>query len=304
MDLSSLNNMYHIQQVADITGISKQLIRKWEARYNIIQPKRLDNGYRVYNDIDINILLHVKVLIEQGHSVKQAAELVKAEQQSNNMQMIHEKSASRSHEEMNDFVLQLLEKGSYCDEQEVNLLLQQAYHHLGLERFMNTVIIPFLKEVGDRWESGQWCAYQESLVSLAVRDFLILIRRNFQYKENAPLALGACLPNEHHEIPVHLLLIQIMLKGWKTTLIGASPAPDSIESFVEKLKPQIVLLSASTTLPFEMNGQLVERLDRFAENHPETRFYLGGAGTLKYQKHLNLQAITIKSTLKEIKEFE
>ena len=176
MDLSSLNSTYHIQQVADITGISKQLIRKWEARYNIIQPKRLDNGYRVYNDIDINILLHVKVLIEQGHSVKQAAELVKAEQQSNNMQMIHEKSASRSHEEMNDFVLQLLEKGSYCDEQEVNLLLQQAYHHLGLERFMNTVITPFLKEVGDRWESGQWCAYQESLVSLAVRDFLILIR--------------------------------------------------------------------------------------------------------------------------------
>lgn len=304
MDVSSLNNTYHIQQVADITGISKQLIRKWEARYNIIQPKRLDNGYRVYNDADINILLHMKALAEQGHSIKQAAQLVKDAQQSNTMHMIHEHSVSHTHEEMNEFVIQLLEKGTNCNEQEVHLLLQQAYHHLGLERFMNTVIIPLLKEVGDRWQSGQWCAYQESLVSFAVRDFLILIRRNFQYKANAPLALGACLPNEQHEIPVHLLLIQLMLQGWKTTLIGASPAPDSIESFVEKLKPQIVFLSASTTLPFEMDGKLAERLDLFAKNHPETRFYMGGAGTMKYQEHLNLYVITIVNTLKEIKEFK
>ncbi|WP_243387179.1 MerR family DNA-binding transcriptional regulator [Bacillus kexueae] len=38
---------YHIQQVLNLTGLSKQVIRKWEERYQIVQPQRLDNGYRI-----------------------------------------------------------------------------------------------------------------------------------------------------------------------------------------------------------------------------------------------------------------
>ena len=41
--------------------------------------ERLDNGYRIYSDKDINTLLTVKALAEQGHSIKQAAILVKTE---------------------------------------------------------------------------------------------------------------------------------------------------------------------------------------------------------------------------------
>ena len=79
MDQASITGAYYIQQVADITGISKQVIRKWEERYQLIQPTRLDNGYRIYSDKDINTLLTVKALAEQGHTIKQAALLVKTE---------------------------------------------------------------------------------------------------------------------------------------------------------------------------------------------------------------------------------
>ena len=74
---SDENGLFAIQQVADITGLSKQVIRKWEERYGIIQPKRLDNGYRVYSQEDVKTLLKIKLLSEQGHSLKQAALLVK-----------------------------------------------------------------------------------------------------------------------------------------------------------------------------------------------------------------------------------
>jgi len=37
-----------------------------------------------------------------------------------------------------------------------------------------------------------------------------------------------------------------MLKGWNTILLGASPAPGAIESTIEKLKPdKVILLPAS-----------------------------------------------------------
>ncbi len=67
---------YSIQQVAEMTGLSKQVIRKWEDRYGIITPQRLDNGYRIYSQEEIALLKKIIKLTEAGHSVKQAATLV------------------------------------------------------------------------------------------------------------------------------------------------------------------------------------------------------------------------------------
>ena len=74
---SNENGFFTIQQVADITGLSKQVIRKWEERYGIIKPKRMENGYRIYSKQDVQTLLKTKLLSEQGHTLKQAALLVK-----------------------------------------------------------------------------------------------------------------------------------------------------------------------------------------------------------------------------------
>lgn len=300
MDQSSIKGAYYIQQVADITGISKQVIRKWEERYQLIQPKRLDNGYRMYSNKDINILLMVKALAEQGHSIKQAALLAKNEVVLPNLPTLSERGLLHDHEEMNTFVLQLLQNGTHCDEQGINLTLQQAYYHLGLESLINSVIIPFLKEVGHRWEKGEWSEFQEALSSLSVRDFLVPIRRNFQLNSDAPLLLGACLPHEQHEVPVHLLLLKVMLKGWKTMLVGSSPAPGSIESIVERLKPNKVVLSATTTTPFDKNPNLIKDLDYFAYNHPDIEFYLGGAGTMEYASKINLHKILLTNSFEEL----
>ena len=189
-----------------------------------------------------------------------------------------------------------------CNEQGMNLTLQQAYHHFGLDTFLTSVVIPFLKEVGHRWEKGQWSEYQESLASLVVRDFLIQIRRNFQYREDAPLILGACLPYEQHEVPVHIILLQVMLRGWKTILIGASPAPGSIESFVQKLKPKKVLLSATTTIPFNQNPHLLENLDQFAAHYKDTEFYLGGAGSIEYTRDMKFNALHVTNSIEDLFE--
>lgn len=66
---TGMTGIYTIQQVSNVTGLSKQVIRKWEERYEFIQPERLENGYRVYSEKDVNALLRVKLLSEKGYSV-------------------------------------------------------------------------------------------------------------------------------------------------------------------------------------------------------------------------------------------
>ena len=296
MTPSDLNGMYFIQQVSDMTGLSKQVIRKWEERYHLVQPQRLENGYRIYSDVDINSLLSVKNLSGQGHSIKRAVELTKVRTDLFNTVSEHPHTHPPI---LNEYVFQLLEKGTHCDEQELQLLLQKAYHSFSLADFLTSVIIPFLREVGNRWNNKEWTEYQEAVSSLIVRDFLVQIRRNYQCREDAPLVLGACLPYERHEIPLHILLLQFMTKGWKTILVGASPAPGSIESLVEKLKPVKVLLSATTTAPFENDPDLLKRLDQFAVDHKQINFYLGGTGALDYTKNKTLGGIHVTNSIED-----
>ncbi|MCR2806801.1 MerR family transcriptional regulator [Paenibacillus soyae] len=294
---------YYIKQVAKVTGLSAQLIRKWEERYRLIAPKRLPNGYRLYSEDDVNALLTVKALQKQGHSIAEAALLLKENKRkldSSFDEPAREPLLGEDQSKLNRFVIALLECGSACNELELAFQLQQAYHFYGLSGFLTEVVSPFLKEVGDRWESGEWDEYQESVSSLVVRDMLVQIRRNYQHNDNAPLVVGACLPMEQHEIPVHFLLLQFLLKGWKTFLIGASPAPGSIEALVSRLKPRIVLLSASTTLPFEHDPDLLAKLDRFAGRMPGTSFYMGGAGALAYTGDLPPEWITIARSIDEV----
>ena len=300
MTKSSAGGHYNIQQVADVTGLSKQVIRKWEERYELVKPNRLENGYRIYSEQDVKTLLRVKALSEQGYSLKQAVVLVKEGTDLEEVEL--EVELKEPYVELNDYVFQLLEKGTYCDEIEINFILQQGYHHFGLERFLMQIILPFLNEVGNRWEKGEWDEYQESVSSMVVRDFLVQIRRNFHYREVAPLVMGACLPNESHEIPLHILLLQFMLKGWKTVLVGSSPAPGAIESLVQKLKPDIVLLSASTSIPFEKSPKLLSDLDQFASKHEKIEFYIGGAGAMQHVACKNLKAIRLANSLEEVLE--
>lgn len=298
MSLNPADWHYNITQVSEITGLSKQVIRKWEERYQIVQPMRLDNGHRVYSDQDLQLFLKVRGLSQQGYSIKQAVEIVKEEK--NHRDIVIPSSPTVLNEEMNDFYFLLLENGTHCNEFELNRILQQAHQTLGLSEFLTNVVIPFLKEVGNRWEKKEWSEYQECLSSMAVRDYLVQIRRNFRWKENAPLMMGACLPGEYHEIPLHILLLQGMMAGWKSFLVGSSPAIGTIESLVRELRPKVVLLSATTTKSFEQYQSLIQQLDTFAANNQSIKFFIGGEGIKEYLKDHKLHFISFASSMKEV----
>lgn len=91
-----------------------------------------------------------------------------------------------------------------------------------------------------------------------------------------------------------------MIKGYKTILVGSSPAPNAINSLVERLKPDMVLLSATTTTPFEKDPDLLANMDDFAAKHKNIRFYLGGGGSIQYMKGKHLNSITVAKSISDI----
>lgn len=279
---------YSIQQVSEITGLSKQIIRKWENRYKIIRPKRLDNGYRIYSEEEVQTLKQLVHLTSSGMTIKQAVE-----------QYLTQIKTTQSNPVIY-FREALVHAGKEANEQQILHLLEQAHHTLGIERLVEEVVVPFLHQIGELWCEESWGEYQEAISSQTIRDFLSHMRRHYFVKESAPLILGSCLPGEHHEIPMQILLIQCMLKGYRTIMLGPSPAPTAIQSIIMQTKPDIVLLTASTDTPFTEHAESVVALEQFAQNHTYITFHLGGAGVSKYCKQLNLRALRETHSIQDI----
>lgn len=280
---------YSIQQVADMTGLSKQVIRKWEDRYHIIQPQRLDNGYRRYSEDEVNILKQLASLTNSGMTIKQAIDTYK-------------KHNSPKEEENPVFHYRkaLIQSGTIGNEQQILNLLEQAHHKFGVEKLIEEIVIPFLHEVGQLWCERAWGEYQEAISSQTVRDFLSHVRRHFFVPEDAPLVIGSCLPGERHEIPMQILLIQCMLRGYQTTMLGPSPAPTAIQSTIALKKPKMVLLTGSTDIPFTEHAQAIFTLEKLAQVHEEIAFFIGGAGSEMYYDEFGLHALKLSRSIHDI----
>lgn len=292
---------YTIQQVSDLTGLSKQVIRKWEERYDVIHPQRLDNGYRMYSHKEVTTLIRIQSLIDEGMTVKQAIHVLSQERLTLGTQNIFAQVEIPPQQDYTQHIVSvLLQEGMQGNDKQMLYLLQQAHHTLGVKNLVYNVVIPFLEEVGNRWCTGEWGEFQEALSSLVIRDFLANLRRGLYVQEDAPLILGSCLPNERHEIPLYILLLQSQLLGYRSTMLGPSPAPTAIQSTIELTNPKIVILSAITDLPFQDDYKTIENLDEFAGKYPHIRFYLGGPGAIQSLQDRPLQHILLTSQIQDI----
>src|SRR5699024_11657725 len=123
----------------------------------------------------------------------------------------------------------IIERCDIYEEENLNLLIKQANHEYGLDLFLKNTVQPFLRKVGSIWKSKEWDESQETISSLVVRDFLTELNRNFPINVDAPIVLGFCLPNERHEIPLQILLLQLEIRGWRTIRVAPSPKFSAIE---------------------------------------------------------------------------
>lgn len=279
---------YSIQQIADLTGLSKQLIRKWENRYQIIQPKRLPNGYRVYTNSELQVLTAISTLTNSGLTVSQAIERYTKEQK------------ATKQDETLSIHQALIRAGTIGDEQQLLHFLEYAHHKFGVEKLLEQIVVPFLREVGQLWCERAWGEYQEAISSQTVRDFLANIRRHYFVQADAPLVLGSCLPGERHEIPMQILLIQCMLRGYQTMMLGPSPAPTAIQSTIALKKPKMVLLTGSTQIAFTEHAQSIHMLEKLAQAHEDIQFYIGGAGAEQHYNQFGLQALKLAHSTSDI----
>ncbi|MFN8611904.1 MAG: MerR family transcriptional regulator [Vulcanimicrobiota bacterium] len=75
MKTSEQHGHYRAKTLAAAAGISTNLLRAWERRYELFEPDRRASGHRLYTEDDLCVIRRVRELVDSGLSIGEVAAL-------------------------------------------------------------------------------------------------------------------------------------------------------------------------------------------------------------------------------------
>ncbi|HKG94051.1 MAG TPA: cobalamin-dependent protein [Gemmatimonadaceae bacterium] len=123
------------------------------------------------------------------------------------------------------------------------------------------VIQPAQFEVGRRWQANEISVAQEH-VATAVSQLVVshLYHHIDRATPNGRLVLVACAQGELHELGARLAADFLEMSGFNVVFLGANVPAGSLVRMVQQMKPDLVIISAATTLCFPGLRDMVKAL--------------------------------------------
>lgn len=252
---------YSISDIEGLIGIKAHTIRAWEARYNLVPPKRTPTNIRFYDEADLKLLLNIVTLNEKGYKISRIAKMSK--------EQIAELVTQFHADWKNDTVqvLRLSDAALNYDEVTFAEILSGCIEEMGLTKTMDLVLFPFMKKVGMLWQTGAIDPSHEHFASNLIRDRIIVeIDKVEKPVKKNPLRFLLFLPEaEMHE--TGLLFARYLLKacGMDTLYLGQEIPYSDIRKVIASYKPDYAfIVLTSLNLGKDINkiiNRVMEHLD-------------------------------------------
>jgi MerR family transcriptional regulator, light-induced transcriptional regulator len=166
---------------------------------------------------------------------------------------------------------QLLRAVEGFDEPAAQAVMDELLSAATIDAVLSEVVMPFLHEVGDRWERGELSVAQEHFASHVLRGRLLGLARGWG-GGIGPLALLACPSGERHDLGLISFGLALRTHGWRIAFIGSDTPIDSIVRATEMVQPALLVISVTTP-------DLLEPIDDELEELARTRTVaVAGAG--------------------------
>jgi methanogenic corrinoid protein MtbC1 len=142
------------------------------------------------------------------------------------------------------------------------------------------VLVPLMKSVGDRWQSGEMRVWEEHLASAAVRTVVEALYPRVQELKAASGRTGravllACPVGEEHDLGLRMLSDVFEVNGWQTYYLGPDTPTVQLADAARTLGVQVVVL-ASVTLFEQVRARHI--LDELARRLPGVRVVIACSG--------------------------
>ena len=293
MDHENEAAVLRIGELSRRVGVSEHVLRAWESRYGLLTPVRSAGGYRLYSEDDQSRVRRMQVYLAGGLAAAEAAQAAIAEEA---RAAIAENAGTGPGAEGATPVVSARAGGSVADvagaapraelahsaaalrraldemnEPVAQTLLDRLLMDFTVEAVLRDVVLPFLHDLGDRWERGEASVAQEHFASHVVRGRLAGLARGWG-NGSGPCALLACPPDEQHDLALLVFGIVLNRGGWRVEFLGGStPMQDTLQ-VTSQTHPSLVVLTAARSDRF---ASVTGELAALAELAP---LVLAGAG--------------------------
>jgi len=231
MTTPSTQGYLRIGELARRVGLSPDVLRAWERRYQILDPERSPGGFRLYSDADIARVVAMQQHLASGLAPAQAAARACAEL-----------DAPASTEFDGDPIAELRAALEGFNEGTAHRAIDHIMDRFAIESVVTNVVFPYLRELGDRWDSGEVTIAQEHFASRVLRSRLIGRGRGWD-DGSGPRAVLACAPGELHDLPLVCLGLALREQGWRITLLGADTPIDTVIATADVLHQDLTVLA-------------------------------------------------------------
>lgn len=226
---------YRIKTVEKLTGLSRNTITAWERRHELLEPVKDGSGYRIYSDEDVQTLLRVRSLLDEGFQISEI--VLRIRKESTPLAANTAESVLISwRAELLQYLLSYNRSGA---DTIAARLLEIPYRQR-----IDEVFLPLLRDIGDGWREGRVSVAQEHFSSAYVRELLLSIYRTIEdgYRLG-PVAICASYQGDPHELGLLAVSIHLSLFGYRVVYLGADLPLDEIPRVVEQKQVQFVCLS-------------------------------------------------------------
>jgi len=289
---------YNIKSVSQRTGVQPVTLRAWERRYNILEPSRAQNGYRLYSERDIALLVWLKNQVDAGISISSAI----ADFRANTRKGISPEAvintpsptpSKRSSLPTSDFVKRLYHALVSRDETAATEVLEQALASFDLHALVEAILFPTLRDIGDAWYNGKIFVAVEHFASGFIRSKLMAIYQSMPVHRRVSYIMVGGAPGELHEIGSLVTAILLREAGYRVEYLGPDLPLDDLVQYIKEEKPKMVILSATIQ---EATEDLVKFDELISGVKPKPIFGYGGAA---FNRHPELISKTPGSYLGE-----
>jgi DNA-binding transcriptional MerR regulator len=251
--------LLRIGELSKRTGVSVELLRAWERRYELLRPARSSGGLRLYASADVERVQRMQQHLADGLAAAEAAAAASRAEDT--------PPSALSWEALRDELADALDR---FDEPRAQAVLDRLLAVTTLETLLGEVVLPYLRGLGERWAAGDATIAQEHFATAVLRGRLLGIARGWGVGLG-PTAVLACLPGENHDLGLITFGLALRAHGWRIVYLGPDAPIDTVEDACRRLEPHLVVLSAVTP---ERVRPVVEELRSLAS---QRRLALGGA---------------------------
>jgi DNA-binding transcriptional MerR regulator len=264
--MDRVKNSFSIKNLEHLSGIKAHTIRIWEKRYNLFEPERTDTNIRLYNLENLQKLLNVTLLYNNGYKISKIASFNSQEITEN----VHKLTINKNADDWSIglFKLAMINFDQRLFTKTFNDLLEQ----FSFSEVFKNVFVPLMNELGVLWQTNSISPSHEHFITSLVKQKIHAMCEDLQQQSTrrTDRRFVLFLPdNEIHELGLLYLQYEVLNNGFQCVFLGQSVPIKSLNNLVDIGEP-ITFITYFTIEPTQdkikaylntFNSEIIENID-------------------------------------------